>query len=110
MLPARYDDDNDIYIYIYIYIYFEIQNLQSAVQGTCGTLVWFLCLIAYQSSWVIQSRRTIVVVFKPLCMTPKVNVIARREFELAFYNVAVLYICHYTTWVPLLQCCTILLL
>ena len=31
-------------------------------------------------------------------VSPKVNVIARLEFELAYYNVTIQHVSHYTTW------------
>ena len=36
----------------------------------------------------------------PKGIFPKVNVIARLEFELAYYDSAVLRFNHYTTWIP----------
>ena len=56
------------------------------------SIVWFLCLLAYQPSWVIlckshPCRRTAVVLFNPLLggkgISPKVKMLVRLEFELA---------------------------
>ena len=37
----------------------------------------------------------------PKGISPKVNVIARLEFELAYYDVTVHYVSHYDTGIPL---------
>ena len=83
-------------------------------------LVWFLYLMAYQTSWFIlyQShpcRRTVVVLFEPIAkgskrvhtfpkgIRPKVNIIKQLESELAYTDVTVLRFSHYptgtTTWI-----------
>ena len=74
----------------------------------------FVCFLACQPSWVIQcqihlSWKIVVVLFNPQLgvwlgihtfpkgICPKVNVIARLEFELAYYNSAVQRFNHYAT-------------
>ena len=71
-------------------------------------MVWFLCLMAYQPSrvktifvgeqqWYYLTHswgdKGVHTTLKNIC--PKVNVIARLEFELAYYHVAVQHISHY---------------
>ena len=73
-------------------------------------LVWFLCLMAYQlllgyleeqwwyyltHSWEDKRVHTF-----PKGICPKVNVIARLEYELAYYDSAVHRFNHYTTRTP----------
>ena len=76
------------------------------------TLVRFLYLMTYQPSWIIQCqifpyRRTVGKLFNPLLrggeelhffpkgIYLKMNVIARLQFEIAYYDVAV---GHLATW------------
>ena len=77
-------------------------------------LVWFLCLMAYQTSWVIQCqnhprRRIVVILFNPLLglgdkgnsylsqgINPKLNVIAWLKFGLAYFKAAIQLWSHYT--------------
>ena len=77
---------------------------------------WFLCLMAYQVflCYLMPShspRRTVVVLFNhswedkgvhtfPKGICPKVNVIARLEYELAYYDSAVHRLNHYTRGHP----------
>ena len=68
----------------------------------------FFFLMTHQNSWVIwcqnyPCKRLIVVLsqswlgFIPKCIRPKVNKIARLEFELVSYTLVVQHISHYTT-------------
>ena len=80
-------------------------------------VVCFLCLMAYQPSWVIQGQihhyiwTAMIIFFNPylrwfgvynflkvICL--KVNVIARWKFELAYFEAAVQYLSHDTTGTP----------
>ena len=63
--------------------------------------------MAYQPSWVIKCqshlcRRTAVVRLNPLLedISPKVNEIARLEFELVNYDVVVQHVNHYIIEIP----------
>ena len=71
--------------------------------------------MAYQTLWVIEyqshpSRKTVVLLFNPLkekwihtfpkSICPKVNVNARLEFELDYYDSAAYRFNHYTTRTP----------
>ena len=94
---------------------------------SCLGLIWFLCLMAYhirglfkvkaiileEQQWCyltpkfIWEYKGVHTFSKGIC--PKVNVIARLEFELANYNSAVHRFNHYTTktspptvWVPII--------
>ena len=80
----------------------------------------FLCLTAYQPSWVIlcQSnhwKRTVVVLLNPNLkriwvhvfpngISLKVNVVSRLEFQIAYYDVAVLFVPYFTTRTLSLWC------
>ena len=86
------------------------------------SLVWFVCVRAFQPLWVIQCQnhhcwKTVMVLFNqllgesirqfisfPKVISPKVNVIARLEFELAYYDIAVKCISHNTTRIVILIC------
>ena len=75
----------DIYIYIYIYIFTR-----------------FLCLMAYRHLFISHlCRRKVVVLFNTFHIFPKVisrqvNVIPSLEFELAYNDVAMQHVSHYT--------------
>ena len=77
-------------------------------------MVWFLFLMAYQSSWVIKCqihswRTTTVMLFNPYLgrvkefnifssgISLKVNITIQLEFEHSYNNVAVKLVNHYTT-------------
>ena len=77
-------------------------------------LFWFgfFCLMAYQPSWLFTAKATLhesylthswedkeVHIF-PKGIYPKVNIIARLEFELAYYDVAVQCFNNYTKRTP----------
>ena len=81
-------------------------------------LIWFLCLMAYQSLWVIQCQiysctKIVVVISNPYLgkireihafskgIRSIVKVISRLQFELPYDNVAVQCICHKTTEVSI---------
>ena len=82
-------------LYIYIYILGCIKSILNFLKDF--GLVWFLCLIPYQSSWVIECqvhpcRRTVVVLFDLQLVedkgihtlfkgiSPKVNIIVQLTY------------------------------
>ena len=99
---ARQSENREISLYKNSIVYWR----------TIG-LVWFICLMAYQHilgylmpkpfssktylthSWEDKGVHTF-----PKGICPKVNVIARLEYELAYYDSAVHRFNHYTTRTP----------
>ena len=78
-------------------------------------LVWFLCLMAYQLFFMLFNAKAILLEEQyylthswedkgvhtfPKGICPKVNIIARLENELAYYDSAVHRFNHYTTRTP----------
>ena len=84
--------------------------------GTFNSLVWLLCLMAYQPFRLFNAKAILLeeqlwyylthswedkgVHTFPKVICPKVNVIARLEYELAYYDSAVYRFNHYTTRTP----------
>ena len=100
----------------YRFSFFFLVNVKNI---WCPTyrFVWVLCLMAYIHSWIIWCqihlfRKTVVILFNPCwgdkvrghtfprVICPKVNIIARLEFELVYYELTVQYISHYTMGTP----------
>ena len=82
----------------------EISTWTIVVFNNYG-LVWFLCLMALFNAKAIHPRRTrnwedkgVHTFPKGIC--PKVNVIVRLEYELAYYDSIVHRFNHYTTRTP----------
>ena len=82
----------------------------------CVCLVWFLCLMAHQlfnAKAFLQEQSLYYLTHRwedkrvhtfPKGICPKVNVIARLEYQLAYYNSTVHHFNHYTPRTPPLSC------